>query len=173
MRRWIPVAVWGVLILAASTEFGAAGRTERLLEPILHWFDPRMSWARIYEINILVRKTAHVIEFAILAVLLWRTRDFLTAPRRPLRDDLRVIGFVYLLTVVIAVSSESVQYTTSTRAASPWDVALNMGGVTAGLLGVLIWKYRQRRVPATDCQPAAQSEATDPSRNASDSEFKQ
>ncbi len=143
MRRWLPVVIWMTLILAASTDLGSLEMSRGLLTPILLWFDPRMTPHELYAANILFRKASHVLEFAILAVLVWRTRDLLKNPW-PGSCFFRLAGLVIAVCAFFAVSTELVQYASRSRAASPWDVLINMGGACLGLAVVFLVKWARR-----------------------------
>jgi len=102
---WLPVAAWAALIFALSSV------------PSL---DSGLSW------DTLLRKVAHVTEYAILGALLLR------ALRRPVP--------AWLAGVAYAASDELHQHFVSGRHGSAVDVALDAAGV---LLGVVV--YRQLR----------------------------
>src|SRR5688572_16205127 len=65
------------LIFSASGDQMSGQRTSRFIGPFLRWLKPDISPAAISLVQGVVRKTAHVVEYAILALLLWR------ALRRP------------------------------------------------------------------------------------------
>lgn len=143
VRRWLPVVIWMFLILVASTDLGSLGMSRRLLNPIFLWFDPRMTPHDLYGANIVFRKASHVIEFAILAILVWRTRDLLKNPWSG-SCSLRLAGMVMAVCAFFAVSTELVQYASRNRAASPWDAAINLGGSGLGLAVVFLVKWARQ-----------------------------
>jgi VanZ family protein len=61
-----------VLIFIASGDLMSAEHTSRFLIPFLRWIAPNISPATVALIQLLVRKCAHLTEYAILASLLWR-----------------------------------------------------------------------------------------------------
>jgi len=80
-------------------------------------------------VNLAMRKTAHLTEYAILTALSFRA----------IREDRR--GFVLrwalialAITVCVASTDEFLQSFTPTRTSSPWDVALDTVGGTIALL---------------------------------------
>lgn len=136
-----------VLMLVISTDIGSMQTSQRFLNPILLWFDPTLGPDDLYRLNIIFRKACHVTEFAILAMLVWRTRDLLKSPW-PEAGTLRIVGLTLAVCAFFAISTELIQYGYRSRAASPWDVLLNMGGSVAGLSLVFLFKKLRRRKPA-------------------------
>ncbi len=139
-----------VLILVASTDLGSLGMSRRILNPLLLWWDPQMSHRDLYAANIVFRKASHVVEFAVLAILLWRTRDLLKNPWSG-SCSLRLGGMVLAVCAFFAVSTELVQYASRNRAASPWDALINLGGSGLGLASIFVvkWVRRPRHQPNT------------------------
>src|SRR5713226_7635170 len=69
---WVPVIAWMALIFAGSTDALSAEQTSRFLVPFLRWLDPQISIATIAAIHFTLRKLGHLMEYGILAALLWR-----------------------------------------------------------------------------------------------------
>ena len=102
-----------MVILAASNETFSAGTSGRWMERLLGREVPP-------SVNITVRKMAHVLEYGVLAALVWRA-DHRT---------LVILGYA----LAVAVTDETRQSFTMTRSGSPWDVLLDFGGALAGML---------------------------------------
>jgi hypothetical protein len=60
-----------VLIFSASADEQSVARTSRFLEPFLRWLKPDISTEANDFVRLIVRKCAHVSEFAVLAWLWW------------------------------------------------------------------------------------------------------
>ena len=125
------------VIFVASGQAGSARHTSRILGPLIHWLFPSFSDQRVGEIVFSIRKSSHAIEYAILAVLLWRAR------RKPFRNDRRpwywFDAIVALgIAAFYAASDEFHQLFVATRQASVWDVLLDSAGAALGLL--LFWR---------------------------------
>lgn len=69
---WVPPVVWMLLVLGLSTDAGSAQHTSRILEPLLRWLLPGATPAQIAALHGLARKTAHVVEYAVVAALWFR-----------------------------------------------------------------------------------------------------
>jgi len=125
--RLLPPLAWTVLIAWFSTDtWSAAGTAPRLLAG-LHWVLPGASPEQLDVLHWLARKTAHVVEYAVLAVLWSRA---LASRDRP-RGWITPLG----LTILTAVLDELHQSTTSARTASVTDVILDSAAASAALIG--------------------------------------
>ncbi len=133
VRDWLPPVAWMTLIFVGSTDSFSFGHTSRIIGPIVLWFFPAATQPTVDLVVFLVRKTAHVSEYAVLAVLWWR------ALRRPLpaasREwSWRAAGLAVLVSSLWAATDELHQSFTATRTASAWDVLLDTTGAGLGVL---------------------------------------
>ena len=126
------------LIFAGSTDALSAEQTSRFLVPFLRWFDPEISIATIAVIHFALRKLGHLIEYAILAALLWRAlrASSLQQLWKPAVSAL-VIAAGY------AALDEFHQSFVPTRTASGNDVMIDICGAIVGL--VICWMFARRR----------------------------
>jgi VanZ family protein len=118
LKYWLPVLVWMIFIFVGSTDLLSAEHTSRYIGPFLRWFSPDVSDATIDSVQLVVRKLAHLTEYAILAALLFRA--------------LRMFGVAFLVAAIYAALDEFHQSFVATRTASPWDVAIDCVGAIAG-----------------------------------------
>src|SRR6266705_2144521 len=72
LKYWLPLLIWLGVIFVGSTSVMSAEHTSRYIVPFLLWLKPGMSPAAIWTILVVFRKCAHVTEYAVLALLLWR-----------------------------------------------------------------------------------------------------
>jgi VanZ family protein len=129
--RYAPVLVWvGIIFLLSSPE-GSMQQTSRFLRPLLQFIFPAADEATLQIYHGYIRKSAHVTEYAILAIL--AARAFSAA--KPL---LRSFWFVWAIGLVISVASldEFNQSFEPSRTSTPWDVALDVAG---GVLGAVLF----------------------------------
>jgi VanZ family protein len=144
LRYWLPVVLWMALIFGFSTDAGAPRNSSRIIGPLLRWLDPEISDATVQAIQLAVRKTAHVTEYAILVLLVWRAR------RQPVRGDSRpwrwndaVVAFV--VAALFAASDEWHQSFVPSREGQWSDVAIDSVGAAMGLTAWWAWgRWRQR-----------------------------
>ena len=72
LHYWLPVVAWAALITLFSTDAFHEGSTEGILWPLLVFSLPSISHEKIELVNAGVRKMAHVVEYCVLALLLYR-----------------------------------------------------------------------------------------------------
>lgn len=135
LRYWLPVLLWCALIFGFSSDAGSSRRTSRILRPILRWLNPDISDEAIRRVQLGVRKTAHVGEYAVLALLVWR------AKRKPVRDDRRPwnwreAGLAFAFATAFALTDEYHQAWVPSREARVVDVLVDSLGAALGLLAL-------------------------------------
>lgn len=133
--NWLPVVAWMALIFYLSTDALSSQRTSRIIGPILRWLKPDISDEAVRQVQFAARKTAHVGNYAILSVLLWRAR-----PRRGTQWDWKVAGWALALSVLYAISDEWHQSFVPSRGASAADVLIDTAGAAIGL--AFLWAIR-------------------------------
>lgn len=101
--QWLPAIVWMAVIYAFSNQAHSGALTETYL----------------HGANVIVRKLAHMAEYALLAVLY----------RRPLPADIPA----FFLAVLYAASDEWHQSFVPGRSACPSDVMVDAAGALLGL----------------------------------------
>ena len=131
LKYWLPVLIWLGLIVIGSTDLMSAEHTSRIIGPVLRSFNPDISAETIAQIQFVVRKTAHVMEYAILAALLWRA---LRAGVRWQTRMSRLFIAVWFVCAVFAASDEFHQSFVPSRTASPIDVMIDIFGALIGLV---------------------------------------
>ena len=129
LRYWLPVLVWMVLIFVGSTDLMSAEQTSRTIAPLLRWLKPNISVEAIAQVQFFVRKGAHLSEYAILALLLWRALR-ISVPQANMSI---LAGIVLLASAVFAVSDEFHQSFVASRTASPVDVLIDICGALIAL----------------------------------------
>lgn len=131
LKAWLPVILWAALILSAANDRFSDRQTGGWLERLFGRIPP--------EVNVLVRKSAHVAEYAVLALLAWRARKTIATP--------------LLISLAVACADETLQAMTVTRTGSAVDVVWDMTG--AILAVVTARELRRRRKPADVAFPGA------------------
>jgi VanZ family protein len=139
LKYWLPLLIWLGVIFVGSTSIMSAEHTSRYIVPFLLWLKPGMSPKAIWTILVVARKCAHVTEYAVLALLLWRA---LRSVPVLCTKTLMVFGAVLLGCALFAASDEFHQTFVKSRTPSCRDVLLD---VTGALLGLLIGASFARR----------------------------
>ena len=142
-KYWLPVVLWCALIYSASGDKKSVHHSSRIIEPIVRWLIPDISDEAVRTTVLVVRKGAHVTEYAILALLLWRGLRG-TVWRMAVEWPWRCAVVAWGGAVLFAVSDEWHQAFVPGRQGSPWDVLIDSIGAAAGL-GMLWWFLRWRR----------------------------
>ena len=129
IKAWGPVIIWLLLIFLGSSDLMSAEHTSRFITPFLHWLKPDVSAATITHFHLVVRKAAHLTEYAILAGLLFRAL-------RTLIDSARWrVALAFFPALIFAAADEFRQSLVPSRNSSLGDVCIDCAGA---LLGILI-----------------------------------
>jgi VanZ family protein len=150
LKNWLPVLVWVGVIFLGSTDLMSAEHTSRFIVPFLRWLKPDISAETLASIHFIVRKCAHVGEYAVLGLLLLRAA--------PLTNLKRSIPTLYLsvlaVCLFVAATDEFHQTFLASRGASVRDIIVDSGGA---ILGLLVGSILMSRSAATKL--AAEREA--------------
>jgi|SRR5919108_600156 VanZ family protein len=131
LKYWLPLLIWLSVIFVGSTNLMSTEHTSRLVVPFLLWLKPGMSPRTIWVILVVIRKCAHVTEYAVLALLLWRALRSVSGLRT---RTLMAFGAVVLGCALFAASDEFHQTFIKSRTPSVRDVFLDIAGAILGLL---------------------------------------
>ena len=131
LKYWLPLLIWLGVIFVGSTDLMSAEHTSRFIVPILLSLKPGMAPETIQSILFAVRKCAHMAEYAILALLLWRALRSGSAVRAKMST---LVAAVLLGCAVFAASDEFHQSFVKSRTPSRRDVLLDIAGALFGLL---------------------------------------
>lgn len=136
---WLAVGLWIAVVLGFSSDHFSAESTSRFLAPLVRWIFPDLSAETEQYLLFLVRKGAHVFEYAVLAALAYQAL-------RESSDPWRSAGLALALVVAVAVADETHQAVSAARTGSAIDVSIDVaGGATALLLLVGIRRLHQVR----------------------------
>ena len=123
--------MWMAVIFTASSDTHSYEHSSRLIAPLLYWLFPHISADTVDWVVFIARKCAHLVEYAVFALLLWR------AFHQPGKNDLRPwnwreAGMVLLIVALYAATDEFHQIFVFSRGPSVHDVALDtLGGAMA------------------------------------------
>ncbi|MGH9968643.1 MAG: VanZ family protein [Pyrinomonadaceae bacterium] len=135
--RYTPLILWMVFISFASTGEFSAVNTSRIVRPLLLWMFPDISEERIRLVHLLIRKGAHLTEYAILG---WLTaRAFIASAHEWLRRRWFLASL--LLVVLHALLDEFHQSFVPSRSGSFYDSLIDIAG---GLIALGAFTYFHR-----------------------------
>jgi VanZ family protein len=146
MKRWVralwPMLVWMGVLFCMSTDFGSAAHTGRIIDPLLRWLDPTISPEALERAHLIVRKGAHVTEYAVLAILVLRAlrilRDHAIA-----RWSWSLAGWALAASAAYGATDEFHQTFVPSRGPSIHDVVIDSCGAIVGLTIVYLWTRRR------------------------------
>lgn len=127
LARWLPVVLWAAVISLLSSDAFSGDNTGGMMLPLLRTLLPAASADDLLAAHAVLRKLAHVTEYAILAMLVFRALD----------DPGRTLGWLVVVALLCcagyAALDELHQAFVPSRTASPLDVALDASGAALGL----------------------------------------
>lgn len=152
LKSWGPAVLWMFIIFSASADSQSVAHTSRIIEPFCRWLFPNVTVAQVETVQFIVRKGAHMTEYAMLGVLLLYA---LSAGRG---DPRRWISSAWVLSVAYAATDEFHQLFVPGRNASFVDVCIDATGAALGLLAC----YGVLRLRAAKAEAAAPPVAETP-----------
>jgi VanZ family protein len=136
MLYWVPVIIWMVVVFSASGDHASFQHSSRIIGPLLHWLFPNLSAEATNNVVLAVRKCAHLNEYAVLALLVWRAR------RKPAWADTRPWRWseaaeALWFAVLYAATDEFHQTFVPSREGCLRDVLIDSTGAVVAL--ILLW----------------------------------
>ena len=133
-RYWLPPILWTAVIFAASSDLFSAGHTGTWLAAAIRTIGHPPPPSQFAALHVAIRKAAHLIEYGILGILLFR------ALRADRQTAWKLRWSVAAIVIAAAVGSldEWHQLFVRTREASAWDVLIDATG--AALSQVLFFR---------------------------------
>jgi VanZ family protein len=143
--RYAPLFVWLCVIAWLSSDSGAMSETSRFVRPILRFFFPEASEETILTLHGLIRKSAHVFVYSVLAFL--AARAFFRTSIAGIRSHwaAAAIGLVFL---IASLDELNQSFSGGTRTGSIWDVALDTvsGAAAIGIIYLLLNRWFMKKL---------------------------
>ena len=138
---WLWVALWMLVIFLFSTSAFSGDNTSRIIGPILKWISPEISNESIAFVQFFLRKIAHIIEYAFLAILLCNA---IVRCLKEFSAKVLIVRSVFI-SLIYAASDEWHQSLSAGRIGSLMDISIDGVGALFGALSFLwIFKYKQK-----------------------------
>ncbi len=137
--RYGPLVLWIGFIFFASTGNFSASNTSRIIRPLLIWLVPDITEAALLQAHLLVRKTAHFAEYAVLALL--AARAFLTSSNVGLKNLWHVAALA--IVAACALLDEYHQSFEPTRTGTIYDSFIDISGGACAVAVVALWRRRR------------------------------
>ena len=148
---WVPVLLLTGLIVWASGDAHSGRHTSRLLYPMIQWLFPAITSEGLNRAGLVVRKIAHLTEYAALAVLLWRALARRPAACQPSSTH-RLAWLTLWVVLLFSVTDEWHQSFVPTRQGTLLDVLIDLLGAATGLW--LFGAFKRRPQPESKPTPA-------------------
>ena len=141
IKYWLPVILWMCFIFWMSTDTFSSQNTFSWTAMLLRFLMPKISSQEMIFLHALIRKAAHVTEYFVLGILLFRAFRGGSA----LSWNWRWPLFAVIIVVLWAASDEFHQSFVSSRTASGMDVAIDTtGGILAQFVAFL-WHHGRKK----------------------------
>ncbi len=141
IQYWLPVFLWVGFIFWMSTGMFSAQNTYLFIEPLLRFFVHSISHKEIVVVHIFIRKIAHITEYFISGLLIFRAFKDGSDKRR----EWFWAASSLLVVVIIAAGDEIHQSFVPARTAALIDVGIDiMGGLLAQGVSVLMFRRQQQ-----------------------------
>ncbi len=141
--------VWMGTIFYASTDQFSAAHTSRFIEPFLRWVSAgRLTELQVQQIHFLIRKFAHLSEYAVLAMLTWNTarRSFGQSTYSKTHEHGWLpFALAFFVATLYAAGDEFHQSFVPSRTASVHDVMIDSAGAFLGLAILQGGRWIRRR----------------------------
>ena len=136
---WLAVLVCiGLVLFLGSGEFSAQSTSHLMIRALMYLF-PDIPPGDLWRAHVMIRKFAHVTEYALLALLtfraMWLTFDSILA---------RLAAGTLLLAVAVAAVDETRQAFSSVRTGSPIDVLIDSSGALVAIGVAVLYVRRQQ-----------------------------
>ena len=149
---WLPAFLWMGFIFPLANRSLGSPKVWQVYYTITTELFPSASFNELSVAYVVLRKTWHFIEYAILSLLIYRALRAGRGPRwqkpKVLWAGLAAFGFGFL--------DEFLQSFAPGRTGSPFDGAVDTAGILAGLSLLFLWARRRRpdgTVPSRDEAP--------------------
>jgi len=139
--RYAPLVGWVGFIFFASTGAMSASNTSRIIGPLFKWLFPNITEAQLLFVHFTVRKSAHLTEYAILALL--AARAFIPSRQGRLRRSWFIAALA--LVAVVALLDEFHQSFLAARTGTIRDSLIDISGGTTALVVLSLWRARKDR----------------------------
>jgi VanZ family protein len=140
LRAWWPALVWAAVIFTLSTDAFSARHTGLVIEPILRWLFPSMSAEGLDLAHHVIRKCAHLTEYFIFFLLLYRGVRATRTTSRGWHTSSALIA--WFIAAAYSATDEIHQIFVPSRGPSPWDSLLDSTGALIALFVLYLLYHR-------------------------------
>ena len=143
LKAWIAAVLWLILIAIESSALLSAHNTSRILYPLLHFLFG-MDWEHFEVWHFFIRKSGHVVGYAVLSTLLFRAWRATLPAMSDVKWTPRWATIAILGTTLVASLDEWHQSFLPSRTGRWQDVVLDTSAGLGAQLIILVWMRRKR-----------------------------
>ncbi len=152
---WLCVALWaGVIWQLGGDGFSFAETGRSMWWPMVEWLIGDIDAATRWRMHVAIRKSAHFVEYGILALLTFRAALLSVNRNSVNRNRLATAGWSALFIVLALASADEARQAFSTvRSGSPYDVLIDLAGGFIAVAGLVIISRRMRSAEQAAAEP--------------------
>jgi len=136
LKYWLPAILIAVLISAFSTKYFSGENTARVIFPILRWLYPGITRHTLHLLHFLIRKAAHITEFATLSIAVFHGV-------RGERSGWRIEWALWTLVIAVVYAGMDEWHQSFVPLREPRFRDVIIDGCGALLAQVAVWIYAQ------------------------------
>ncbi len=137
---WLAFGIWALVVLQLGGDAFSQDSTSRYLAPLLRWLLPALAADALRDVEHAIRKAAHLVEYAVLAVLALHALRLTSG--RGLASQLLL---AFALLAGVAALDETLQSREPSRSGRLGDVVLDAAGGLLGLAAAVFLLPQRRR----------------------------
>jgi VanZ family protein len=155
IRYWGPAILMLACIMVESTDLMSAQHTHGWVYFFLRKYFPQVSPGQLWEVNLIIRKTGHVVGYGLLGATLYRAfrGTFEQVPTPGPKWQLRFASFAVFGTFLVASADEIHQMYLPSRTGSWWDVLLDTSAAVVAQV-IVYWYFRRRARKTSEPTPS-------------------
>lgn len=134
IARYTPLVLWILVILILSSSAGSMSRTSLIVRPLLEFLFPDASEATLILYHGVIRKSAHLAEYAVLALLAVRA---FAGSARPFPGG-HPFSLAFLIALAVSAFDEFTQSFNVERTGAWFDVMIDTAGALLAIAALRI-----------------------------------
>jgi len=138
VKAWIAAILWLIVIAIESSALLSASNTSRILYPLLHFLFG-LDWEHFHQWHFYIRKSGHVVGYAILSILLFRAWRATLPAMSDVKWTSRWATIAILGTALVASLDEWHQSFIPSRTGRWQDVVLDTSAGLAAQVLIFFW----------------------------------
>lgn len=143
LKYWLPAILIAIVISLFSMEYFSGEHTARVIFPLLRWLYPGITRHTLHLIHFLIRKLAHITEFAAFSIAVFHGV-------RGERSGWRIEWALWTLVIAVAYAGMDEWHQSFVPLREPRFRDVIIDGFGALLAQVAVWVYAQMHRSSAD-----------------------